>query len=178
MTYDLSGAWEGWVTWHNSALWTGGEKIPGSTREFPGVDMKIREWLSAGIEPRRLGLGLAFYGYSWTGADGPKQSIAGVKTRQLAYAEIMKTYFAPERFRWDERAAVPYLSVPTDAKDGRAFITFDDERSLRLKIDYARKMKLGGAIIWELGSGWRPELPAGKRDPLLQAVKAAAVPPR
>lgn len=177
MTYDLSGAWEGWVTWHNSALWNGGVKFPGSTRELPGVDLKIREWLAAGISADRLGLGLAFYGYEWSGADGPQQPIAGVKTRQLAYADIMKTYFTPERYRWDEGAAVPYLGLaknPAKPTGGAAFISFDDERSLRLKIEYARRMKLGGAIIWELGSGWRPELPPGKRDPLLQAVKRAA----
>ncbi|CAM2975197.1 glycoside hydrolase family 18 protein [Rariglobus hedericola] len=177
MTYDLSGAWEGWVTWHNSALWNGGVKFPGSTRELPGVDLKIREWLSAGISAERLGLGLAFYGYEWAGADGPKQSIAGVKTKQISYADIMKTQFTPSRYRWDEGAAVPYLSLakdPAKPVEGGSFITFDDERSLRLKIEYARKMKLGGAIIWELGSGWRPELPAGKRDPLLQTVRSAA----
>jgi chitinase len=176
MTYDLSGAWEGWVTWHNSALWNGGVKFPGSTRELPGVDLKIREWLAAGISADRLGLGLAFYGYEWSGADGPKQPIAGVKTRQLAYADIMKTYFTPERYQWDEGAAVPYLGLgknPVRPTEAAAFISFDDERSLRLKVEYARRMKLGGAIIWELGSGWRPELPAGKRDPLLQAVKNA-----
>ncbi|HSI08581.1 MAG TPA: glycosyl hydrolase family 18 protein, partial [Rariglobus sp.] len=83
----------------------------------------------------------------------------------------------PERYRWDDVAEVPYLGLaknPAKPTEGAAFISFDDERSLRLKIEYARRMKLGGAIIWELGSGWRPELPAGKRDPLLQAVKKAA----
>jgi chitinase len=178
MTYDLSGAWEGWVTWHNSALWNGGVKFPGSTRELPGVDLKIREWLAAGIRADRLGLGLAFYGYEWSGADGPKQSLAGVKIKDISYADIMKTRFTPERYRWDEGAAVPYLSLaknPARPTEGAAFISFDDERSLRLKIEYARKMKLGGAIIWELGSGWRSELPTGKRDPLLQAVKNAAL---
>ncbi len=60
MTYDLSGTWEGWVTWHNSALWNGGLKFPGVDRELPSVELKIREWLAAGISPSKLGLGVAF----------------------------------------------------------------------------------------------------------------------
>lgn len=178
MTYDLSGAWEGWMTWHNSALENGGKKFDGSTRELPGVASKVREWLAAGIKPAKLGLGLAFYGYTWTGADGPRQSIKDVTTKDISYAELMKMHFPSSSFRWDDVAQVPYLSVPAAAnahgKTKALFITYDDERSLALKIDYARKTKLGGAIIWELASGYRPELPTGKRDPLLQAVKRAA----
>ena len=61
-----------------------------------------------------------------------------------------------------------------DGTKPRAFVSYDDERSVRLKIDYAVKTKLGGAIIWELAGGYRRELPAGRRDPLLQAVRSAA----
>jgi len=174
MTYDLSGTWEGWVTWHNSALRNSGLKFPGVDRELPSVDLKIREWLSAGISPGKLGLGVAFYGYVWSGASAPQQPIKGVKTVDISYADLMRTYFKPERYQWDDTAQVPYLSVGADGAKRRAFISYDDDRSVRLKIDYAVEMKLGGAIIWELGSGYRRELPAGQRDPLLQAVRRAA----
>lgn len=173
MTYDLSGAWDGWVTWHNSALWNNGWKFPGSERQLPGVDLKIREWLDAGVPPSKLGLGLAFYGYAWSGASGPRQSIARVTTRQVSYAELMKVYYRPEHKRWDEIAGVPYLGIEKKGDDSPVFVSYDDERSLRLKIEYAQRMKLGGAIIWELGSGYRSELPAKKRDLLLQAVHEA-----
>ena len=175
MTYAFSGTWEGWVTWHNSALWNGGEyKFPGTERELPSLDMKVREWLAAGVSPGKLGLGVAFYAYVWSGASAPRQPIKGVKTRDISYTELMKTYFKPERYHWDETAGVPYLSVAAEGSKPGAFISFDDERSLRLKIDYARRMKLGGAIIWELANDYRRDLPAGRRSPLLQAVHDAA----
>lgn len=174
MTYAFSGTWEGWVTWHNSALWSGGYKFPGTERELPSLDMKVREWLAAGISPSKLGLGVAFYAYVWSGASAPRQPIRGVKTRDISYAELMKTYFKPERYHWDETAGVPYLSVAAEGSKPGAFISFDDERSLRLKIDYGRRMKLGGAIIWELANDYRRDLPAGRRNPLLQAVHDAA----
>jgi len=176
MTYALSGAWEGWVTWHNSALWNnGGYAFPGAERKLPCLDMKVREWLAAGVRPDKLGLGVAFYAYVWSGASGPRQPVKGVKTRDISHVELMKTYFTPERYHWDETAGVPYLSVAAEGAKPGAFISFDDERSLRLKIDYARRMKLGGAIIWELANDYRRDLPAGRRSPLLQAVHDAAL---
>ena len=178
MTYDLSGTWEGWVTWHNSALWNGGLKFPGVDRELPSVELKIREWLAAGISPSKLGLGVAFYGYVWSGASAPRQPINGVKAADISYADLMKTYFKPDRYHWDEMAAVPYLSVAADGTRPSAFISFDNERSVRFKIDYARRMKLGGAIIWELANDYRRELPVGQRNPLLEAVRDAAFVPK
>ncbi len=175
MTYAFSGTWEGWVTWHNSALWNnGGYKFPGTERELPSLDMKVREWLAAGVSPDKLGLGVAFYAYVWSGASAPRQPIKGVKTRDISYTELMKTYFKPERYHWDETAGVPYLSVAAEGSKPGAFISFDNEHSLRLKIDYARRMKLGGAIIWELANDYRRDLSAGQRSPLLQAVRSEA----
>ncbi len=30
MTYDMSGAWQGWVVWHNAPVYDGGLKFPGT----------------------------------------------------------------------------------------------------------------------------------------------------
>lgn len=175
MTYAFSGTWEGWVTWHNSALWNnGGFTFPGTERKLPSLDAKVREWLAAGVRPDKLGLGVAFYAYVWSGSSAPRQPIKGVTTRDISHAELMKTYFTPGRYRWDETAGVPYLSVDAEGTKPAAFVSFDDERSLRLKIEYARRMRLGGAIIWELANDYRRDLPEGRRHPLLKAVRDAA----
>ena len=108
MTYDLSGTWAGWVTWHNSALRNGGLKFPEADRKLPSVDMKIREWLSAGISPGKLGLGVAFYGYVWSAASAPRQPIKGVTAAEISYGDLMRTYFKPEKYHWDATAEVPF----------------------------------------------------------------------
>jgi GH18 family chitinase len=85
----------------------------------------------------------------------------------------MRNHFRADRYHWHEAVNVPYLSIEGPEKE-RAFISFDNERSLQLKVVYARRTGLGGAIIWELGTGYRDEQPAGQRDTLLQAVGSAA----
>jgi chitinase len=38
---------------------------------------------------------------------------------------------------------------------------------------YARSQGLGGAIIWTISQGHIPTLPAGQRDPLLDAIRTS-----
>lgn len=181
MTYDLSGPWEGWVTWHNSALSSGAARFPApnSQRSLPSVQSMVQDFLRAGIEPRKLGLGLAFYGVAfygvaWHGASLPQQPVEGLTTTTLDYAELMRSRFSPARRRWDAQAQVPYLSIGSSTGADSLFISYDDEQSLRLKVRWARARGLGGAIIWELAGGYRAELPANARDTLLKAVGGAA----
>ncbi|BDI30987.1 hypothetical protein CCAX7_30380 [Capsulimonas corticalis] len=173
MTYDQAGLWDGWKTWFNSALYNGGERRLNAVRAFPSVSDSVRDYLLAGIPRTKLGIGLAFYGYAWTGADGPNQSTQGVKVDAIEYYNIMDKYDNPERRRWDNGAHAPYLSVEATEGSDRKFISFDNELLITQKIDYARKQHLGGLIIWELGSGYRDSQPEGKKDVLLQSVKHA-----
>jgi chitinase len=173
MTYDMSGTWEGWETWHNAPLHNGGLRFLSNGQLLPSLETKIQQWLDGGLSAKKLGLGLAFYGYIWRGASGPNQPIVGVKAEQIQYADLMRNYYRADRYHWHEATDVPYLSVEGTDKV-RAFISFDNERSLQLKVAYARRIGLGGAIIWELGTGYRGDQPAGQRDVLLQAVRAAA----
>lgn len=174
MTYDQSGAWSGWETWHNSSLLTSGLKFKSTDRLLPSVQLQLQEWLNAGFKPEKLGIGLAFYGTIWQGASGPNQSIEGVTVKQIGYRQMMRDYFQPNRYRWDEKANAPYLSIDEPGTANDFFISYDDEKLAQMKIHFAREKGLGGAIIWELGSAFRADAPAGQRDNLLQAVKRAA----
>jgi len=172
-TYDLSGAWLGFKTWYNGSIYGDGATLLAATRPFPSVDGIVSQYLAAGIPAAKLGIGLAFYGYVWTGANGPAQGIKGVTTQTLAYNDIMDKYFQPKLYHWDEAAHAPYLSLGADQDAGRKFISFDDARLAREKVLYARVHGLGGVIIWQIGGGYRDSQPAGRKDVLLQAVKAA-----
>ncbi len=48
-------------------------------KPYPSADQMVRDYVAAGIQPSKIVLGLAFYGYVWTGIDGPRESIATVK---------------------------------------------------------------------------------------------------
>jgi chitinase len=173
MTYDISGTWEGWETWHNAPLHNGGLLFASNKQPLPSIKTKIQMWRDSGLAAKKLGLGLPFYGYVWRGATGPNQPIVGVTAEQIQFGDLMRNHFRTDRYHWHEAVNVPYLSIEGPEKE-RAFISFDNERSLQLKVVYARRAGLGGAIIWELGTGYRDEQPAGQRDTLLQAVGSAA----
>ena len=173
-TYDLSGTWPGWKTWYNGSLYGDGPTLLTPTRPFPSVAEKVGFYTAAGIPKSKLGIGIAFYGYVWSGANGPAQSIQGVKTDTLSYRDIMDTLFQPSAYHWDALAHAPYLSLGAASDPARKFVSYDDARLVREKVRYARTHSLGGVLLWALGQGCRPSQPPGRKDPLLQAVKTAA----
>jgi chitinase len=70
MTYDISGTWEGWETWHNAPLHNGGLLFASNKQPLPSIETKIQMWRDSGLPAKKLGLGLPFYGYVWRGATG------------------------------------------------------------------------------------------------------------
>ena len=175
MTYDLAGPWSGFKTWHNSALYGDGTTLMNPGQPFPSASGMVERFAAAGVPRAKLGIGEAFYGRVWTGADGPGQSIQGVTMDGgIPYAEIMDAYYQPSRYHWDALAQAPYLSIDAPQKQ---FVSYDNEALCAQKVEYARAQGLGGVMLWELGSGYCPNRPAGKQNPLLQAVKQAWLSP-
>jgi chitinase len=175
MTYDNSGPWPGHRTWYNASLYGAGREMMNKTEPYPSADATVKQYLAAGVPAAKLGIGVAFYGYVWSGVSGPKQDITGLTAADINdgadYRMIMDQYYQPSRYHWDKQAKAPYLSIHAPDKKDRRFISYDDERLCALKMDYVRKNHLGGVIIWELGAGYRPDQPEGKQDVLLQAIK-------
>lgn len=175
MTYDDAGPFPGNKTWHNASLYGGGKDMMNAQEPYYSADHMVQDFLKAGVAPAKLGIGVAFYGYIWSGVTAPKQDITGLTAADVddgaAYSKIMDEYYQPSRYHWDDQAKAPWLSIDAPAKKDRKFISYDDERLCALKIDYVRRHHLGGVIIWELGAGYRSKEPEGKQDVLLQAVK-------
>ena len=181
MTYDHSGAWDGWVAWHNSNIYNGGFTFPQSPRPMPSAHETIQIFLDAGIDASKLGMGLDFYGYVWKGVHEPLQGWGDVWPAvedNIPYFELAQRYEIhsleePNSYYfWDEDAAAAYLSIndPTRFNQPK-FVSYDNERTAIEKIQYIRNNGLGGMIIWELAGGYQYDLPPGQRDRLLQSVK-------
>ena len=171
MTYDLAGPWTGFKTWHNSALYGDGATLMNPGQPFPSASGMVERFIAAGVPRRKLGIGAAFYGTVWTGADAPGQPISGVTMKTgVPYADILNTYYQPGLAHWDSSAQAPYLSIDGPQKQ---FVSYDNEALCRKKVAYARAKGLGGVMVWELGSGYCPTHPAGQREPLLAAIKRA-----
>lgn len=174
MTYDMAQAWAGWQAWHNSALFSDEVTFDRGGGQMSSIRQKVDIALSAGIERRKLGIGIDFYGYIWHSVHllgkwktWPDEDLSIMeRSGGVPYSELRQR-FDLEQAEWDERAETSYLNV----EEPRAFVSFDNERSVRRKVRYAVENGLGGVILWELGGGYLSEKKDGARDPLLQAVK-------
>jgi chitinase len=183
MTYDMSGAWPGWVSWHNAPIYSGGATLPGTTKPLPSADRHVSSMMSLGVPASKIGIGIDFYGYVWSGGGGtttggvtePGQSWATVPSVQanVTYCSIMDSYYQTKYYRWDSTAQAAFLSIDNPGSSDDKFISYDDETTCQKKIEYVSNKGLGGVIIFELGAGYRANKPTGQRDLLLQAVKRA-----
>jgi chitinase len=174
MTYDYSGAWPDWITWHNSPLYSGGQTFPGINRELPSADGDVNRFLNAGIPREKLGIGMAFTGYLWEGfvlTPLDEWITPPEVTANIPWYEIMQNHYREGAYQWDDIAKVPYLSITGATPLDYTFISYENERSIQEKFNYIREKKLGGTIIWEIGEGFDQTRPQFQRNPLLQAVK-------
>jgi chitinase len=173
MSYDISGNWGGWVVWHNAPIYNGGRRFPSNGGLLPCADLMVDDYIRGGVPKEKLGIGIDFYGYEWSGVHSPEQSIetcTGVRGN-IPYSQIVASY--PGEQKWDASARAAYISVDAPGIAGDRFVSIDNEQTVYAKIQYTFDKGIGGVIIWELGGGYRSDAPAGYKDLLLQAVKVA-----
>jgi chitinase len=102
----------------------------------------------------KIMLGLAFYGRGFSlnnaainniGASSNGPSTAGrivTESGMLSYFEICSAIKSGANEKWDDIQLVPSIQY------GRNWIGYENERSLRIKVNYARQKCLGGIMIW------------------------------
>jgi chitinase len=170
MSYGQAGAWQGWKSWHSSALYHTDSATPTS------IDSTVARYLIAGVPAAKLGIGIGFYGLCYTSpVTGPDQALngstVGASDGTMSYANIMTKYWSESARKWDDLARVPYLSFSSPhAPDSCTYISYDDEESIAEKGAYVKAKGLGGVIQWEINEGYLPAAPAGQRSPLLKAI--------
>jgi chitinase len=110
----------------------------------------VRQYLDAGVPAAKLVLGVPFYGRAFSGVD-PAHDGLQQKYAKFAGApswrELVAGYIGKNGYErhWDAQAQVPYLWNPQT----RTFVSYEDPQSLRIKADFIRKQRLGGAMYWE-----------------------------
>jgi chitinase len=121
------------------------------------AESAINAYTNAGVDPRRLTLGLAFYGRGWQGvADGGKsgewQSATGAAPGQFAEEAGTRGYA-------NLVAGVPGCTVHHDTAavatscytgNGGQWWTFDDTWSIGLKTTWLKSRGLLGVMAWEM----------------------------
>jgi len=168
MTYDLSGNWPGWISWHNSNVYNNGQTFP-TGGQLPSTDLCVQAYTTAGIPLSRLGIGSAFYGAKWNDVTGPQQAInaASGPTTAVTYNDIVTTY-AGGTYHFDSAVDAAWLGFQTTTPV--QFISFDDPRVVVGKVNYVKNKGLGGLMCFNIAQQYVPTAPAGQQQPLLAAI--------
>ena len=166
MSYDYEGGWSN-TTGHNSNVYpSGGEGL--------SWDGTFQHLLSAGVDPMKINMGVAFYGRG-VETSGPASFGAATQKRNelvqpdgpiLTAADFthwtpfdgapMYYYIKDEidnpsngwTKHWDDVGKVPY------ATKGNYYISYDNEESIEIKAQYVKDNNLAGVIIWQVFGDW------------------------
>ncbi|XP_061195456.1 probable chitinase 10 [Saccostrea echinata] len=176
MAYDLHGGSFDSKTGHNSPL----KKHPSETGNdaYFNVEFALNYWIQKGAPASKINLGMPLYGRSFTLASTSNTGLfapdrgaggnAGPFTREagyLSYYEICDILKTGGVRHWIPEMEVPYVVR------GDQWVGYDDEQSLRLKVDLAKSKGLGGIMVWALDTDDFTGKECGKgRYPLLHAI--------
>ncbi|CAL1299588.1 unnamed protein product [Larinioides sclopetarius] len=154
MCYDYHGGWESF-TGHNAPLYA--RPDDNKENQMLNLNFSINYWISKGAPREKLILGMGLYGRSFTlqraevngfNASAPQKGRAGPYTREpgsLGYNEICE-FQKQQKWNivWDDYYMAPY------AYQDRQWVGYDNEASIRLKVNYAKYYKLGGGMVWSV----------------------------
>jgi chitinase len=170
MSYSMAGAWPGWNSWHGGALRGEGGNTPSS------IDSSVNAYLDAGVPNGKLGIGVGTYATCWEyPVKKPNQTLPtsfnSRDTHVMSMRTMMDEYYKRTYEKWDSKAKVPYLSFKKKQGDFECgYISYENTRSMKEKVAYVKKNKLGGVMIWNIGTGYFPENRTSKRNPLLKTA--------
>jgi chitinase len=141
----------------------GGKTVNHHTNLFPSRGMEtgssvhksVMDFIAAGVPSNKLGLGAAFYGKSREAENNINNGLnqlqimgsKAVAGQGGGFGKLKNEFINKNGYQrhWDRHAKAPYLFNP----ETKVFITYDDERSIKKKVQYIKKHKLAGIFFWE-----------------------------
>jgi len=179
MCYDYHGKWDK-KTGHNAPLRARPDEVGGNV--FLNLEYTINYLLKKGAKPEKTILGVPLYGRAFLlsnpamnhmGDPAKTTSFAGPYTREqgfLGYNEICKELSAPSSnwtIVWEKCHQAPYMF-----RHDR-WVSYDNERSVRLKANFAFEKKLGGVMVWSIETDDFNGVCNGEKFPLLRTLNKA-----
>jgi len=180
MCYDYHGKWEP-KTGHNAPLYV----RPGEEGKdkFLNVDYTIAYLKKLGADMEKTVLGVPLYGRAFRledpdsnemGAASKETSFQGPFTREdgfQGYNEICLERQSDEEFPWttvwEEHHMAPYMYK------GDRWVSYDNEKSLRLKVEFAYDLGMAGVMTWSIDTDDFRGSCGGAKFPLLRTLNNA-----
>lgn len=113
---------------------------PGAIASINWVENVIKYAVSV-IPKEKILLGTAAYGYDWSSNGTKAYGIQGIYNLASQYGATIL---------WDNLSQTPYFTY-TDASGISHTVWFENESSVKLKLDLVNKYDLNGIGIWRLG---------------------------
>ncbi|HLP18642.1 MAG TPA: glycosyl hydrolase family 18 protein, partial [Bacteroidota bacterium] len=188
--YDYAYAWYGKIgsnaSWHISPLHKGTVDPT-----FEGMSYDTRgplQWVAAGHDPKRIGLGVPTYGYILRNVDGLFQPMANPDYGSAHYQtiEALKSNGGVEE--WDDVRKVRSIHGTAARTVGSVYYGSDginagqkfyavgeNPQSLQEKVNWMNQNNFGGIMTYDFVSDLDPSqsLASGKRNPLQRVVANA-----
>jgi len=158
MTYDFTGSTYSDKAYHHSNLYGPKEKM--------SVEASVNAYMNLGIHPNQIILGVPAYGKEFV-SKGLNERNESKKTSEseaegsLSYYNLCKD----QDQLWDPLCKAPYIE-----KEGKRFITFDNDVSIAEKTLYAINKGLGGIFTWEISQ----DLPAKDKRSVISTINRIA----
>lgn len=157
MCYDYHGSWD--------TSYTGAPALLFDPNSNVSTSYGLNSWVRAGLPKRKLVMGLPLYGRTWELKD-PKLFGIGAPGVNSGPGNGSMTYSNIENFNLENNATVVYdmATVSTYSVAGTSWIGYDDERSISVKVAYARAAGLGGYFFWAVNGdqNWKISKQASK----------------
>ncbi|KAH8314151.1 hypothetical protein KR067_005353, partial [Drosophila pandora] len=120
------------------------------------INYTVQWWLSNGLEPHRLVVGLPTYGHSFTLVNALNRRVGAPaqgygRCGSLGFTTLSETCrcvgnFPNPVYTFDKEACSPYLSMLHE------WISYENETSIKCKASYVRNLNLGGIMVFSLNS--------------------------
>jgi chitinase len=145
MTYDFVNSMTP-TTGHHTGLHLSG-RAPDDART---ADRAVRQFLAAGVPPRKLLIGVAMYGREFDDVQPAHEGLYqpyGRYAGEHPWPELQRDFIDRNGYvrYWDAVARAPWLWNPRT----RTFISYDDPESIAAKAAYVQAQHLGGIMYWE-----------------------------
>lgn len=162
MCYDFTGPWSP-VSDHQANLFP--RKSSAAPSEF-SIDQAIRYFVSQGVAPGQLVLGVPIYGREFAACPGLLQPFHGTGKGSWEAGVYDYKALPPAGYQmsWERSTNSSFLFN----QQTKSLITFDDPRAIAYKMDYVQRMKLGGVMFWEISA----DRPTRDTNSLLGVINA------
>ena len=148
MAYDYAGSFST-LSGHQANLYPS-KSNPNST-PF-NTDQAITYYLSNGVSPSKLTLGMPIYGRSFDQTNGPGQAYNGVGTGSWEAGvwdyKVLPQAGATEIYDTEVGASYSYDSSQ------KIMVSYDNQQSVQAKTSYLTNKGLAGAMFWELSGDY------------------------